>query len=37
MFFKINKRLILTNPTEVALLDKKMNLSWEKTTFQSGQ
>jgi hypothetical protein len=29
MFLKINKHLILTNPTEVALLDKKMNLNWE--------
>jgi hypothetical protein len=29
MFLKINKHLIPTNPTEVALLDKKMNLSWE--------
>jgi hypothetical protein len=29
MFLKINKHLILTNPTEVVLLDKKMNLSWE--------
>jgi hypothetical protein len=27
MFLKINKHLIPTNPTEVALLDKKMN--WE--------
>jgi hypothetical protein len=27
MFFKINKHLILTNPAEVALCDKKMN--WE--------
>ncbi len=29
MFFKINKHLILTNPAEVAPLDKKMNLNWE--------
>ncbi|CAK9213555.1 unnamed protein product [Sphagnum troendelagicum] len=29
MFLKINKHLIPTNPTEVVLLDKKMNLSWE--------
>jgi hypothetical protein len=29
MFFKINKHLIPMNPIEVALLDKKMNLSWE--------
>ncbi|KAH8936051.1 hypothetical protein BDL97_17G063100 [Sphagnum fallax] len=29
MFLKINKHLIPTNPTEVLLLDKKMNLSWE--------
>jgi len=29
MFPKINKHLIPTNPTEVVLLDKKMNLSWE--------
>jgi hypothetical protein len=29
MFLNINKRLIPTNLTEVALLDKKMNLSWE--------
>ncbi|KAH9533176.1 hypothetical protein CY35_18G037800 [Sphagnum magellanicum] len=29
VFLKINKHLILTNPTEVVLLDKKMNLSWE--------
>jgi hypothetical protein len=29
MFLKINKHLIPTNLTEVALLDKKMNLSWE--------
>ncbi len=27
MFLKINKHLIPTNPTEVVLLDKKMNLS----------
>jgi hypothetical protein len=27
MFLKINKHLILMNPAEVALLDKKMN--WE--------
>jgi hypothetical protein len=26
---EINKHLIPMNPTEVALLDKKMNLSWE--------
>jgi len=29
MFLKINKHLISMNPTEVVLLDKKMNLSWE--------
>jgi hypothetical protein len=29
MFLKINKHLIPTNLTEVVLLDKKMNLSWE--------
>jgi hypothetical protein len=29
MFLKINKHLILTNPNEVAPLDKKMNLNWE--------
>ncbi|CAK9233895.1 unnamed protein product [Sphagnum troendelagicum] len=29
MFLEINKHLIPTNPTEVVLLDKKMNLSWE--------
>jgi len=29
MFLKINKHLISTNPTEVVLLNKKMNLSWE--------
>jgi hypothetical protein len=29
MLFKINKHLIPMNPTEVVLLDKKMNLSWE--------
>ncbi|CAM6028112.1 unnamed protein product [Sphagnum balticum] len=29
MFLKINKHLILTNPAEVAPLDKKMNLNWE--------
>ncbi len=29
MFLKINKHLIPTNPTEVVLLDKKMNFSWE--------
>jgi len=29
MFLKINKHLIPTNPTEVVLLNKKMNLSWE--------
>ncbi|CAM6004999.1 unnamed protein product [Sphagnum balticum] len=29
MFLKINKHLISTNPIEVVLLDKKMNLSWE--------
>ncbi len=29
MFLKIHKHLIPANRTEVALLDKKMNLSWE--------
>jgi len=29
MFLKINNHLIPTNLTEVVLLDKKMNLSWE--------
>jgi hypothetical protein len=29
MFLKINKHFISTNPTEVVVLDKKMNLSWE--------
>jgi hypothetical protein len=29
MFLKINKHFIPKNSTEVALLDKKMNLSWE--------
>ncbi len=29
MFLKINKHFIPTNPTEVVVLDKKMNLSWE--------
>jgi hypothetical protein len=29
MFLKINKHFTPTNPIEVVLLDKKMNLSWE--------